>query len=135
LVTYSEMIKDSERTVLKWKQVILCLWVLSMVAISYASLFPRLDVPMDFWNADKFYHFLAYGWLALLPPLCFEEHRTAVIASLSMILLGILLEICQYYIPGRLFSWYDVAANSAGVIASLSIGKGLRNRFPAWSSD
>ncbi len=113
---------------MKWKQVILCLWGLSMATISYVSLVPRLDVPMDFWNADKFYHFLAYGWLAIQPPLGFTKNKTAVMASLSMILLGILLEIGQYFIPGRLCSWYDIGANSAGVMTGLFIGERLRKR-------
>lgn len=127
-VIYSEMIKHPAQMSLRWKQAIVYLWVFSLGTISYISLSPQLELPIDFWNADKFYHFLSYGWLAILPMFGLTKNKTAVMASLSMILLGILLEVSQYYIPGRLCSWFDVAANSAGVITGLFIGQRLRNR-------
>jgi VanZ family protein len=47
-------------------------------------------------------------------------------AALSMIILGVLLEIGQYFIPGRTFSLMDIAANSLGVILGIILGHYLR---------
>jgi VanZ family protein len=113
----------------KWSQIILFLWVISICIVIYYSLIPHVEFPVNFWNADKLYHCAAYGWLAVLPIMGFPLRRFALPAALSMILLGVLLEIGQYYIPGRSFSLLDIAANSLGVILGIILGNDLRNRL------
>jgi VanZ family protein len=105
-----------------WSAFISIVWVVSIGIVSFCSLTPRVEFPIDFWQADKVYHFIAYGWLAILPMIGYEKSRPARAASFSMILLGILLEIGQLYVPGRLFSLADIAMNTAGVIFGFFCG-------------
>ena len=84
---------------------------------------------MDFWSADKLYHCAAYGWLSVLPMLGFANPRRAASAAFSMILLGILLEVGQYFIPGRSFSFLDIAANTLGVALGFFLGGYLKSRL------
>jgi len=46
-----------------------------------------------------------------------------------MILLGILLEIGQLYVPGRTFSVADISMNTLGVILGIFGGDHLRRSF------
>jgi len=113
----------------KWSRIAFFLWCISICIVTYLSLIPRVEFPVDFWNADKAYHCAAYAWLALLPMMSFPILRTALSAALSMILLGAILEIAQYYIPGRSFSLLDITANSMGVALGIYAGHCLRNRL------
>lgn len=108
--------------------IILVFWIISIPIVAYYSLIPRLEFPVDFWNADKVYHFLAYGWLAILPVMGYSTKKRAMIASFSMIFLGIGLEIGQIYVPGRTFSFLDILANSVGVFIGMGFGFYLQKR-------
>jgi VanZ family protein len=59
----------------------------------------------------------------------FRNRKAAMPASLSMVLLGILLEIGQYYIPGRAFSYIDMSANGLGVLVGAALGSSVRPRL------
>jgi glycopeptide antibiotics resistance protein len=105
-----------------WSKFISVIWIGSICIVSFYSLIPRVEFPIDFWQADKVYHFIAYSWLAILPMIGYKKRRFAAAASFSMILLGISLEIGQLYVPGRLFSLADIAMNTAGVILGFFCG-------------
>ena len=113
----------------KWSRIILLLWGISICIVIYYSLIPKVEFPINFWNADKLYHCAAYGWLALLPMIGFAIRRVALTAALSMIILGVLLEIGQYYIPSRSFELLDIMANSLGVILGIFLGHYLKKRY------
>jgi len=113
----------------KWSRIILLLWGISICVVAYLSLMPEVEFPLDFWNADKLYHCLAYGWLAVLPMIGFTVRRTALSAALSMIVLGAILETGQYFIPGRMFSFLDFIANCIGVSLGIILGHYLKNHW------
>ena len=123
-----QMKSDHESKSDKWSRPILILWGVSICAVVFLSLVPRVELPVDFWNADKLYHCAAYGWLALLPVMGFADRRTALYAALSAILLGMLLEVGQYFVPGRMFSVPDILANMLGVILGIFLGRFIRKR-------
>jgi len=112
----------------KWSRIILLLWGISICVVIYYSLIPQVEFPIDFWNADKLYHCAAYGWLAVLPILGLAKRRLAMSAALSMIILGVLMEIGQHFVPGRTFSLLDIAANSLGVVLGIFLGNYVRTR-------
>ena len=100
------------------------LWGTAILTVVIGELLPGRS-PLLAWVAsfgfsDKIEHFPAYFLLAALPVLGFEI-RKGVLAALSMILLGVLLELAQKFIPGRTFDFADIAANTAGVLAALGI--------------
>jgi len=105
------------------RPVFLVIWYISILLVCYCSLTPRLELPVTFWNADKVYHLLAYGWIANLPFLGYSVKKQALLASFSMIFLGIVLEIGQIYVPGRTFSFIDIIANSLGVFLGMLMGR------------
>lgn len=113
----------------KRSRIVLPIWGLSVCIVFYYSLRPQVEFPVDFWNADKMYHCAAYGWLAVLPMIGFAMRCFALTAALSMIILGVLLEIGQYYIPGRMFSLSDIIANSLGALLGVFLGNYIRRRI------
>jgi VanZ family protein len=105
-----------------WPILISIIWAVSVCSVIFLSLVPKVEFPVEFWNADKLYHFIAYCWLSILPIVGYSDRKFALKASLSMILLGILLETAQFYIPGRTFSVADIIMNTFGVIVGVFIG-------------
>jgi VanZ family protein len=112
----------------KWSKIAFLLWCISICIVIYLSLIPQVEFPVDFWNADKVYHCAAYAWLALLSIMSFRHRRFALSAALSMILLGVALEIGQYYVPGRSCSFADGMANSLGATTGIFLGYYVRNK-------
>ena len=110
-------------------RVILILWCISILIVVYYSLVPQVEFPVNFWSADKAYHCAAYSWLAVLPMTGFAARRPAMTAALSMIILGILLEVGQYFIPGRTFSLLDITANTIGVVLGIFLGRYFKGRL------
>lgn len=64
-------------------------------------------------------HFTAYTGLAIFSMLAFERWRGIAVA-LSMILLGILIEVAQYLSPGRTPALADAVLNAFGVISGIA---------------
>ena len=112
-----------------WPKIIALVWAISVGVVCYDSLIPQLELPVEFWNADKVYHLFAYAWLALLPMVGFRNRKVALVAACSMMILGIILEIAQTHIPGRTFSFLDMAANGLGVLAGTFFGHSVRPKF------
>ena len=108
---------------------ILFLWFVSIFIVVFYSLIPRMEFPVDFWNADKLYHCAGYCWLAVLPMMGITIRRTALLSAFSMIILGVLLEIGQYYVPGRLFSFLDITSNTVGVFLGMIWGNYMRKQL------
>ena len=109
--------------------IMLFLWWVSIVMICYLSIAPRVEFPIGFSRADVVYHFCAYLWLSFLPFINFRSIQRAWISALLMIPLGIGLEFGQHFVPTRVFSITDMAANSCGVIAGIVCGLYLRSTF------
>jgi hypothetical protein len=109
--------------------IMLFLWGVSIGMVCYLSLEPRVEFPISFRWADVVYHFCAYLWLSFLPFIGFRGVRGAWISALLMIPLGIGLEFGQHFVPARVFSIMDMAANSCGVMAGIVCGLYLRSTF------
>ena len=111
---------------MKW--IVQVAWFLSIILVSYLSLTPHIQIPYEFNGADKLGHFLAYLWLGILPFFGFARLRVAFTGALLMILLGVGLEFAQSYVPGRNFSVADMAADCAGVVSGIFLGKQTKKR-------
>lgn len=101
------------------RRALLGVWLVSIAVDVSCSLLPRLELPGAAWNADKLYHCAAYAWLGGLAVLAVPGRRRGRLAALAMILLGALLEWGQSFVPGRMASLGDAAANTVGVLLGM----------------
>lgn len=112
-----------------YRKQIIAAWILSMGVVIIFSLQPGSHEPTPFMHADKVGHFLAYGWLGLLPWLAFAERKHRMCGSLAVIALGGAMEICQSFVPLRMASFGDMAANTLGACAGAALAHAFkRNR-------
>lgn len=112
---------------------LLLTWVLGIVVVSLA---PSGGVSV--WNLDKVGHFLAYAGLSTLVCLGFDSLSSRLALSVGAVVLGVLLEFAQQFVPGRDMSTLDGLVNTLGVIAGLLvfrlIGDRLRKVAARWLS-
>lgn len=97
------------------------IWSLGILVL---SLIPGKELPeVHIFQVDKLVHFFffsvlmtltSYGLYKLMAFKNFISPGTWIALAYSLIL-GILIEIFQQYVPGRSFSYADMLANSIGV--------------------
>ena len=86
-------------------------------AIAYLSLAPSGTLTV---GSDKIGHFIAYFVLMLNAGLIKPPSKTSLLISvIATSLYGVIMEVGQYYVPGRFMSFYDVLANVGGVLVGL----------------
>lgn len=98
---------------------ILCLWGVIVGTVLAGSLLPA-NIPLMVAIGrlkinDKILHFCAYFALAFLPMIGFQDRRRSYLVGVSMFALGLVLELGQYFAPGRAAELADVAANGLGI--------------------
>jgi len=99
-----------------------------VVGILYLSLTPSETLIV---GNDKISHFIAYGCLMLnIGMIVFPNRKRILIGLILAIILGIIVELLQQFVPGRFMSIEDVYANSLGVllgtILTLFFGKSIQ---------
>ena len=106
---------------MKIARMLYILFVVWVVLVTIGSLLPATSVPS--WvdlggNRDKVAHFVAYFITALLFYLTFRTRfkRTDIYAMLFAAGYGAMLELAQSFMPGRVCSFGDLAANFSGVL-------------------
>jgi len=65
---------------------------------------------------DKAGHLLAFYVLALLTDFSFPGSRLNLPKTALLLGYGLLIEIIQYFLPGRLCSVYDLTADALGIM-------------------
>ncbi|NHZ47128.1 VanZ family protein [Nitratidesulfovibrio liaohensis] len=119
-----------------------CAWALAVAVVVYQSLIPQPDMLLDVPNIDKVWHALAYLVLAVLaagslwgnPPSPVLS-RVARRAAWSMALLGVAMECAQAFLPGRMASAADVAANTAGTWLGVLLAGFLARHLARWHGE
>ncbi|RJP85192.1 MAG: VanZ family protein [Desulfobacteraceae bacterium] len=91
------------------------LLLVTATVILFLATTPR-EIPVVSGFNDKFNHVLAFLVLAGLADKSFPETKSSLKKMLPLLGYGILIECIQYFIPWRMFSLYDVAADAAGLI-------------------
>lgn len=102
-------------------------WTL-VILLSYFSLVsnpPELNV--DFKDFDKFRHFFAYFILMFWFSQLYQSRSSRIFYIVFFILLGVILEILQGLGGVRYFEYYDMLANSVGVVLAWWVTKGRFN--------
>lgn len=106
-------------------------WGTLVAAIIVMSLLPDSGPPSEFF-IDKILHGLGYGSAAGLPFLAFRERRPVYVAAWLMLPMGLVLEILQDHIPGRVTDAGDALANATGVLLGLMLGPLARRMANLW---
>lgn len=107
-------------------KLIFSIWLALVALTVWGSLTPGSEMPQP-GISDKVIHFTAYWILAIIPAWQFEPARFGFWSGLSMMILGVVLEFGQGYVPQRSFEVEDMIANTAGVILGLGLGTWLRH--------
>lgn len=104
------------------------LWGAAIILALVVTLMPLGDQAPRFAYADKVFHggyFALLGALAVLAP---QRPAAATGAALSMIGLGIAIELIQALLPWRSFEWLDIAADGVGVLVGYAIAGRIRQQ-------
>ena len=94
-------------------RVLLCI---SLMVITYLAT-TALEFTVVSSIYDKLNHFVAFLVLALLVDFSFPNSRFSTDKIFSLIAYGFSLEIIQYFLPHRIFSLFDIAADILGLLA------------------
>ena len=92
--------------------------IIIIIGICYLSLTPTETITI---GNDKISHFIAYSILMMnIGILTFENKRQFLFGIIAAILFGIAIEIIQHFVPGRYMSFFDILANTAGVLIGVT---------------
>ncbi|WP_369048018.1 VanZ family protein [Tenacibaculum sp. UWU-22] len=94
--------------------------------ILFLSLIRIGKLPINFSNIDKVEHTIAYSVLTLTWLIALKKQlsrkKTVFIVAFACIIYGIIIEILQGVLTSyRTFDYFDMIANSAGVLIALTI--------------
>jgi len=93
-----------------------CGWIILVWYLSLSTIPPKIDTGSYF--SDKIGHFIAYAWLMFWFGNLYKDYRARLFFAGVFVLMGIGLEILQGMGQVRQFEYYDILANSAGVLIS-----------------
>ena len=95
----------------------LCFVALNTLALSPAPYIPPLEI-FNWW--DKAQHSIGFGTLTVLAVLAYPKVSKLRIAILLMVL-GVLIEVLQYFSGYRFGDWQDAVADGVGVMLGLGL--------------
>ncbi len=75
-----------------------------------------LEYPVVSGFNDKLNHIFAFFVLALLADFSFPENKFFIGIFFPLLGYGVTIEIIQYFLPYRMFSLFDVAADALGIV-------------------
>lgn len=101
--------------------------LITLLFITYFSL--KTPDGNDLPTNDKVGHFLAYTVLSIHLLLLSKNKRGNIAAFLFAIFYGLIMEFCQGFIPHREQSFYDILANTFGVLVGLVVIIILKKRI------
>ncbi len=98
---------------------------LMVISLAYFSLIhnpPEFNVSFEYF--DKVRHFITYFFLMFWFSQIYNAARTRIFYLSFLIIMGAVLEVLQGLGGVRYFEYYDMLANSLGVILAWLITKG-----------
>jgi VanZ family protein len=91
------------------------LFSFSLLALFVGCLLPAHWLPP--LPNDKYLHFFAYAFLSLFAVFFTHSFNELLLWQVGLMIVGILVEAVQHFVPGRQFCWRDILANFAGIAA------------------
>jgi len=93
-------------------------FIIALIVVSGLTLAPQQSLPpVHLW--DKLEHALAFAGLMLLADNGWRVIGTLPITA-GLLGYGLLIEVLQLWVPGRQFSWLDLAADATGIACYLA---------------
>jgi len=89
--------------------------VSALIAITILATTP-LEYPIVSGINDKANHIAAFFVLGLLADFSFSENKFNLSIFLPLLAYGVAIEVIQYFLPYRMFSLFDVAADAIGLL-------------------
>jgi VanZ family protein len=83
---------------------------------AYLSLLPQEFLPTSINIWDKLSHSIAFAALTLSAALGWPDKNFVQFVLIPLLTFGVLIEVLQYFIPGREFSLLDMLADAIGII-------------------
>ena len=99
----------------------ICTIALTVLALMPGPYLPPLDI-FNWW--DKAQHAIGFGTLAVLAVLAYPQLSKLRIVVLLMVL-GVLIEVLQYFSGYRFGDWQDAVADGVGVLVGLGLVVGM----------
>jgi VanZ family protein len=94
------------------------IWLFGWLLCVVLSLIPPPQVGIDLPQGDKLGHLLAYALLSVWSVWIFASRRSHWKATLSLVLLGILMELAQGALTSdRMMDGRDILADTLGVLS------------------
>ncbi|MBD3841765.1 MAG: VanZ family protein [Campylobacterales bacterium] len=108
------------------KGVIQTSFFICIVAIEYLAT-TTISIPVVENSWDKLNHFIAFFVLYILFSLSYPRFLTTLGKVVVLLLFAIQIEIIQYFIPNRYFSFLDIVADGIGILIGIVFYKWLIN--------
>ena len=109
------------------KHIKVIFWMLA-IAVLVLSAFPG-SVGYSIKNLDKIAHFFAFFLLSILLLFAYKFSKPFFTTALVMALFGLAIEVMHFYMPYRVFSLYDFAADVLGILAAFIAYRHAYTRF------
>jgi VanZ family protein len=116
---------------LKQQYIKLIFWLFAF-AVLVLSVLPG-SINHSIQHLDKLAHFSTFFLLSLLLLFAYKLSRPFFTTALVMALFGLGIELLHLYVPRRVFSMYDFAADLLGIMAALIVFRILSSKLIAAS--
>ena len=113
--------------VVKQKYIKVLFWALTF-AVLFISSTPG-SISDSIKNLDKLAHFFTFFLLSVLLLFAYKFSKPFFATALAMALFGLGIEVLHLYVPNRVFSWYDFAADVLGILAAFITYKIIYKKF------
>jgi VanZ family protein len=115
---------------IKQKYIKLIFWILAIAVLVLSSIPGSVSHPIySIQHLDKIAHFGTFFVLSILLLFAYKFSKPFFTTALLMALFGLAIEVLHFYVPRRVFSMYDFAADLLGIIVALIVFCILSSRF------
>ena len=98
-------------------------WLLAISVLILSCLPGTESRTFTIENLDKVAHFFTFFLLSILLLLAYTFSKPFMVTAFLMTLFGLAIELLHLFIPNRVFSIYDFAADVLGILAAFLIYK------------
>lgn len=110
----------TNQQIIKLWQIAFWLTLLALLVLTLSPELPRTT--LSFAYSDKLFHFLAFAAFAFIFIQAFRKVKIYQVMIISAIV-GVAIEIAQYFIPNRGFSYWDMLADFLGALSGCLAGR------------